>query len=51
MSIQEVKQKTAIKYGFSSWNLSSIIFSHGESFTNLMIDEAMDLYHRSQKNL
>jgi len=51
MSIQEVKQKIAEKYGFTKWNLGAMMLGNGVLFTNMLIDEAMDLYHRSQKNL
>lgn len=51
MSITEAQKKTAEKYGFATWSIPDFLTHKGVSFTNLLVDEAMDLYHRSQPNL
>lgn len=49
MSIQEAKERIAIKYGFNTW--TGMLYGCNLSDLDLSIDEVVLLYHNSQKNL
>lgn len=43
MTIEQIKQEIAEKYGFTDWNVGIILFSSKETLRNA-IDEAIELY-------